>query len=134
MKESYLILLSSLILISCSLEAPPKVGEVCPGVSKINYSKSDECATKTCPEYDEALRRGYCPANYRCVTGEDNTYCVMDCVAGSDMVLCNGKCIDPKSDDDFCGAKGRCENIHANSNDYVGTNCHSLNTSDSRYY
>ena len=124
------------LLSCCSLNEPPKLGDYCPGVTRdsLSLSKSDSCYNSSCPKYDEAIELGFCPPNYRCVNGSEKNSCVMDCSADSGLILCNGKCIDPNTDSEFCGAKGRCENSQSYHDDFFGNNCKMLNNSDDRYY
>lgn len=45
----------------------------------------------------------------------------VDCSVG--QIMCNGKCVDPKSNAAFCGAKGSCQGEDASASDYAGINC-----------
>ena len=134
MKTKYLYLLASLMLCGCTLSDPLKHGEKCPDATHINYTKSDKCADRECPEYDEAMNAGFCPQNYRCVNSTEGDYCQMDCDANSGQILCDGKCIDPDNSIEHCGAAGKCESINPDSQDYIGKNCQDMNDSDHRYY
>jgi hypothetical protein len=51
---------------------------------------------------------GGCGEEFKCKDGEkcSNGVCSKDC--GSDLVDCNGNCIDPKKDPNFCGANEQC--------------------------
>ena len=47
--------------------------------------------------------------------------CVSTCVGG--QIVCDGKCIDPKADNTYCGAKGVCNNDSTDSENYKGATC-----------
>ena len=58
-----------------------------------------------------------------CASGEvcSGGTCGASCLSG--QVLCGGKCIVPETDNTYCGAKGKCNNTSASSNDYKGATC-----------
>ena len=58
-----------------------------------------------------------------CASGEvcSGGTCGASCLSG--QVLCGGKCIVPETDNAYCGAKGKCNNTSASSNDYKGATC-----------
>ena len=62
-------------------------------------------------------------AGSNCKDGEvcSGGTCSVTCVSG--QVLCGGKCILPETDNTYCGAKGKCNNTSASSNDYKGATC-----------
>lgn len=47
--------------------------------------------------------------------------CVSTCVGG--QIVCNRKCIDPKVDNTYCGAKGECNSASASDENYRGQYC-----------
>ncbi len=62
-----------------------------------------------------------CQPNESCVNSE----CVRtgSCDNG---IWCDGRCIIPENDKQYCGASGNCNNSNASSQDYVGQNCTEL--------
>ena len=58
-----------------------------------------------------------CKNGYSCKNGRCNISCL------DSQVICNGKCIDPETNDQYCGAKGQCNNASSTSNDYKGVTC-----------
>jgi len=75
--------------------------------------------------------RGNCTGNNagdECTAGQfcDEGVCVKTPVTcQSDEVVCDGKCIDPASDPEYCGAalNGTCSSSASNSDDYQGKTC-----------
>ena len=58
--------------------------------------------------FDAYRDRAHCPSNaFQCgLDGEEHYYCSDGCRPGT--VLCNGICIDPLTNRDFCGADDKC--------------------------
>ena len=47
--------------------------------------------------------------------------CTSSCPSG--QIACNKKCIDPRLDTKYCGAKGTCDDTESTSDNYKGENC-----------
>ncbi len=73
--------------------------------------------------YRNAMKIGFCPMNLdTCATDANGiVYCHVTCKPG--QVYCNGGCIDPSTDMNYCGAKGNCFNADSQSDDYQGAKC-----------
>ena len=112
-------------------------GKVCSGgtCSESCLSGQVLCGGKCIvPETDNT----YCGAKGKCnnTSASSNDYKGATCASGevcsggtcgasclSGQVLCGGKCILPETDNTYCGAKGKCNNTSASSNDYKGATC-----------
>lgn len=59
----------------------------------------------------------------KCVSGQvcSNGKCGITCV--SSQIVCGGQCIDPETDNRYCGAKGSCNNADSSNSDYKGEMC-----------
>mgnify|MGYP006980632252 CR=1 FL=1 len=79
------------------------------------------CGAKgTCEGDDEKqdnFKGEICEEGSVCSEGK----CSVTCVSG--QIVCNGKCIDPKADNTYCGAKGVCNNDSTDSENYKGATC-----------
>ncbi|MBQ9394398.1 MAG: hypothetical protein IJU23_02635 [Proteobacteria bacterium] len=73
--------------------------------SKENYGGDD------CTEYED---KRICKQN------ADGTY---GCACREGYVLCDGKCIDPETSVEHCGARGLCNDSDANGEHYAGSDC-----------
>ncbi len=103
----------ALALTGCVLGDVAERGEVCPpeGIGgKLSFIQmgpvsqchdGDNCYTKT-------FTLGICPIEYDgCyLDSEDRFYCMSSCPP--EQVPCNGSCINPKTDLDYCGASNTC--------------------------
>ncbi|MBO5753856.1 MAG: hypothetical protein J6S69_09270, partial [Proteobacteria bacterium] len=56
----------------------------------------------------------------RCVAGDDEIY---SCQCAPGFILCDGKCIKPSYDDNYCGAVGACSSTDPESPDFMGYDC-----------
>ena len=80
------------------------------------------CGAKGNCTGDDSTKSDYkgktCPSGQFCSNGKCQTSCL------SDQALCGGKCINPQTDNAYCGAKGTCsvENIPNDAN-YRGKSC-----------
>lgn len=62
--------------------------------------------------------------DYAGVSCEGGTVCLEgQCRCPSGFVLCDGNCIDPQLDNNFCGAKGACNMPIDSHADYMGSKC-----------
>lgn len=131
MKKSIFILCAcSAIWVGCSLEEVLDRSQTsCKaeysvtngnGVCHLNPQDGDD---SDCETSRNAMKAGYCPKNVEsCATDANGiVYCHVGC--NSDQVYCNGRCIVPKTDMNFCGAKGNCISDDSNSDDYKGAEC-----------
>ena len=62
-------------------------------------------------------------AGKQCASGQvcSGSKCGVTCVSG--QILCNGQCIDPYTDNRYCGAKGRCNSASVSDANYRGQSC-----------
>jgi len=95
----------------CTLEdALPDQGELCEGALYVVTPSRAECRRDDAgecvevPHLSVAFERGRCPKGYLC--DAVGRFCFPACAAGE--VMCDGRCIDPVRDDDYCGASGSC--------------------------
>lgn len=65
-----------------------------------------------------------------CSLYDDDRICAKDeatdayrCLCRQGYIVCNGKCIRPMSDGEYCGAKGECNSDDPNDDNYRGVNC-----------
>ena len=101
----------SIILASCSLDAPLDLGKSCPPASANSQSPLgyiiDSDGNKidaSNPDYAKYFEIRTCPAASGLCQLDDNQtfYCMAPCPEG--QIAINARCIDPMSDDTFCGA------------------------------
>ena len=102
----------------CSMEDAPKRGQKCPPVDVpgeldcIMRVNMKDCITPQNGEFAEAFSTQFCPTEYpHCVKDyrenrEDHYYCMVQC--GEGLVSCYGTCINPKENNDYCGADDLC--------------------------
>lgn len=103
------ILLSLLMgaFCGCSLEYFDH-GDKCPPTgdgAKLSYiyDKEEKQVRAGSTEYSEYFEKSFCPSDYICAMDNKNEFfCQVRC--GQTQVACNGNCIDPMSDNDYCGA------------------------------
>ncbi|MBO4349448.1 MAG: hypothetical protein J6A01_00680 [Proteobacteria bacterium] len=115
----------------CSLEDIPARGEKCPPdltdgkqISFIVKQDNSRCQIDECTEYADSVTNGFCPPEiYSCYqNSEMDYYCMTTCPAG--QVACDTKCIDPKSNEAYCGASGNC-NAPKEGDNFKGVICKS---------
>lgn len=103
----------------CNLESAPNWGEVCPpgdGVrGQLSYIYAG--AENRCFEgdgcYADAFLYDVCPREFsKCNVDEEGTYyCATVCPSG--QLACDGKCIEPLTNSDYCGAEDTCRDSGA---------------------
>ena len=78
--------------------------------------------------YTNSASKGLCPKDYPiCTYVKDNGVskgsfgCISDCPWN--FVKCNGICIEPSTNSDFCGAKGLCNSDDPANDNYKGNRC-----------
>ena len=64
------------------------------------------------------------PYKFIC-TSQDNEFILKD-ICLNNEIICNDQCIDPLTNSNYCGAKGKCKNTNRDSSNYTGTKCGSL--------
>ena len=138
---TFAIVILICVLSGCSLESVPERGEQCPGINdesektlqfivKPINENGEKCENlqdckcndaEQCPEFAENFTLSVCPKDisscHQTKTGEH--YCI---VCSQNQVACSGICVDPNSNE-YCGAKGECNNDDATSMDYIGKKC-----------
>ena len=82
---------------------------VIPSTDPIHCGASGDCQNENSGET--------CPSGTSCQGGE----CKVDCLAG--QVICNGQCIIPETDPNYCGASGDCMGDHAGESCSSGYAC-----------
>ncbi len=125
-------LIASLLLFAsgCTLDEVKDKGDLCPGdkssgaqLSYIVTQDEEKCDAESCPEYAESFEIGVCPATLSAchVDPEKQYYCSTPCTKS--MIACMGKCINPKENSKFCGARGECNDPDESSDDFIGNTC-----------
>lgn len=129
-KKVYLSLLVAAAISGCTFEQPKDEGEVCPpaydrdhALAYIQNGDGTRCSEGTCPEYDYYFGSRICPkeASQCFAASEGEYYCMQACVNG--LVACNGECVDPLNNPEFCGAKGSCFVADPKDENYKGKKC-----------
>ena len=125
MKKSILILIGMAGIMGCELQDPLDVGDRCMNMQFIALEQEQHCRRGECPVYEAYFKANYCPHEYPlCRTDNNNdAYCHVKC--GGGLIVCNEVCVDPKSSDFHCGAKGMCNSDNPESDHYTGLKCDS---------
>ena len=137
MKRAVLIGIWAVVGVSagCTLPDPVSFGDPCPGITAndIQWGSQDDCRIAE-REGDEGacareaektihIQTGYCPYKFACQSIKGVNQCVHKC-QNEHEVLCEGECINPSKDLQYCGAKGTCMGSDPeNEKDYRGDDC-----------
>jgi hypothetical protein len=105
---------------ACAISCQPsqvKCGDTCidPTTSLAHCGATADCAAA-----NAGLDCTKTPGTV-CTVTNGTASCAVSCPTGE--VACNGICIDPLTNDAFCGAKGTCATTQGDANDSAGTNC-----------
>ena len=94
---------------------------VCGGRCVDPSSDNSYCGAKGACNSNSASSSDYKGAT--CKDGRvcSNGTCALTCETGK--VICDNKCVDPRSDNLYCGAKGRCNSASASDANYRGQKC-----------
>lgn len=129
---TFSLIIAGLILAAsgCSLEDVREKGDLCPAdksygdvLSYIITQEEEKCDEDSCPQFAENFATGVCPSTLAAchIDTDDQYYCMTPCTKS--MVACMGKCINPKDNSKYCGARGECNDPDEDSDDYMGTTC-----------
>ena len=94
---------------------------VCGGRCVDPSSDNSYCGAKGACNSNSASSIDYIGATCRDGRVCSNGTCALNCETGK--IICDNRCVDPKSDNSYCGSKGRCNNDSASSSDYRGATC-----------
>ena len=93
------------------------------GKKCIEPSDSRTCGANSCDEENYGGDNCEAYADFRdCFHTEDDQYV---CLCRRGYILCDGTCINPSSDQKYCGARGACTDPDPESDDYTGVSCDS---------
>ena len=116
-------IISVCMMTGCTIKDIAEGGDYCPPnrtgeISFVQFPSGkcmhDNFATCLGDDSRDAIALKLCPLNApKCAKdAEDNYYCTQDCSALADGVpksVCDGQCIDPQTDERYCGATETCE-------------------------
>ncbi len=88
----------------------------------ISPSANATCGANSCDK-DANYNGKVCGQNEACTQTDEG----FDCQCLDGYVRCGDKCIDPKNDNEHCGASGQCTSTEAQTADYVGVDCAASN-------
>lgn len=120
------LLILSIFLSACGQDETLSFGQECPEMQKIILDANRVCTIGDNEDGLEALCKAYlpyfeveqCPSRFpRCLEGSCQSSC------GPMMVDCNGVCVNPLTDNSYCGATGDCEDANAGQTCLDGTVC-----------
>ncbi|MBR4985350.1 MAG: hypothetical protein IKY83_06405 [Proteobacteria bacterium] len=123
-----------------------------PNESSENYAGKECGSNAYCTKSECACDDGYIMCNGSCISPSNNAYCgaslqndvcnkgvdcttearkscqkqangSYQCACDSGYVECDGKCIDPTTSSQYCGAKGNCKGDNKDSTNYKGEKC-----------
>ena len=94
---------------------------VCGGRCVDPSSDNSYCGAKGACNSNSASSIDYIGATCRDGRVCSNGTCALNCETGK--IICDNRCVDPKSDNSYCGSKGMCNNNSASSSDYRGATC-----------
>ncbi len=123
--KSYWIFLAAVTLSGCHLENAPEIAGKCEGATE--YMSSDgrvqgSFLDASDPYYTVYRDFGYCPTNYPvCSQANGIQVCRESC--RENEAWCNGRCINPRENNKFCGARGECTDDDSTSAHWKGNDC-----------
>ena len=123
----------AVLVSSCTLPDPVRWGMDCEGITAddIQWGAQEDCRIAE-KEGDEGaclseaelyIQTGRCPYKYACQSIGGVNQCVPKC-QNENEVLCEGECINPSKDRQYCGARGTCMGGNPENEDgYRGEDC-----------
>ena len=97
---------------ACSLDSVKGHGGSCPpkgedGVLQKIYKSAEDIIERDTSHISFGTNFEYnnCPEDYICALNSDNEAVCMTGTCAENQIVCDGKCIDPLQDRDYCGAK-----------------------------
>ena len=124
-RHHFWLVLMSCCLAGCTLNAPLKIDEDCPGA--VQYTKASGEVAGRFDDPDDAYSElfaatQHCPEAYpKCASYNGVSFCREVC--RENEVFCGDRCISPLENDTYCGARGLCNDANPESEDYLGKTC-----------
>lgn len=104
--SAVLLTLAALMMSGCILEDTPEYGDKCPPISghTLSYIVGDKIYSNDGIHWNESYASQYCPKDYPscAIDSSGQYYCMASCP--DSQIGCDGKCINPMTDPDYCGA------------------------------